>query len=141
MRGFLLDTCVVSEFRKPHPDAGVRLWLADADQTTLYLSAITIGELRFGIETLSDHRKRAELERWFASDLLADFEGRVLPLDADAGAEWGRLRALARRDGKTAPVVDAMVAAIGKRHGLTLVTRNERDFAAMNVPIVNPWER
>lgn len=141
MTGFLLDTCVVSEFRKSRPDPGVRLWLAEVDPAVLYLSAITIGELRFGIETLPDPHRRAELERWFASDLLADFDGRILALDIDAAAEWGRLRALARRHGKTAPVIDALVAAIGRRHGLTLVTRNERDFAAIDVPIINPWER
>jgi toxin FitB len=138
--GFLLDTCVVSEFRKPLPDAGVQLWLSSIDARVLYLSAVTVGELTYGIETLQDRRKRADLERWLATEVLSDFKGRVLPLDSEAGSDWGAMRAAGRRAGKMVPVVDAMVAAIARRNGLVLVTRNERDFEFVQVPIVNPWQ-
>lgn len=139
MSGFLLDTCVISEFRKPLPDPSVQLWLSSVDPTSLYLSAITIGELSYGIETLKDRRKRADLERWLATEVLSDFKGRILSLDSRAGRDWGSLRAAARLAGKSVPVVDTMVAAIARQNGLALVTRNERDFEFAAVKIVNPW--
>lgn len=139
MTGFLLDTCVVSEFKKLRPDSGVELWLSQVDPTAVFISSITIGELWYGVERLSDRRKRAELEHWLVSGLLVNFSGRVLSLDADAAAEWGRLRALAVGNGKSLPVVDGMLAAIARRYGLMLVTRNERDFASTKIPTLNPW--
>lgn len=138
MTGFLLDTCVISEFRKAAPDAGVQLWLSRVDPSRVYLSSITIGELRYGIEALPDGGKRADLERWFV-EMLDTVADRIVSLDGDSAQEWGRLRATAQRSGRTTPSIDALIAATARAHGLSLVTRNERDFDLMRVSVVNPW--
>ena len=141
MSGYLVDTCAISEFQKPNPDLGVVAWFARMDLALLYLSAFTIGELRYGIELLKDRKKRTALERWLLSDVLAEFNGRVLGIDTDDADLWGRLRAKARAAGKSVAVIDAILAATALRHNLTIVTRNEGDFRNAGVDVVNPWSK
>ena len=141
MSGYLIDTCAISEFQKPSPDLGVIGWFARVDLSLLYLSAFTIGELRYGIELLKDKSKRAALERWLLSQVLGEFNGRVLSIDTDDADLWGRLRARANRAGKPFPVIYAMLAATALRHNLALVTRNEDDFRHSGVDVVNPWSK
>lgn len=138
MRGFLLDTCAVSEFAKPAPDLGLVEWLSRVDSSLLLLSAVTIGELRFGIDPLAEERKRAFLEAWLTS-VLSDFGDRVLAFDGEVAQRWGRLRAHARAKTAPVPVLDSMIAATALHHGLAVVTRNREDFGRLGTDIVDPW--
>ena len=140
MRGFLLDTCVVSEFTKPAPNLGVVEWLSRIDSRAIYLSSITIGELHYGIAQISGKR-RAFLTSWLRDDVLVDFKGRIVPFDDTVAEFWGALRARLRRSGAPAPVIDAMIAATALQHRLTLVTRNIADFDRMGLDVLNPWRR
>jgi predicted nucleic acid-binding protein len=127
MNGFLVDTNVVSEFnRRGVPDPGVRRWLEAADPEFLYVSVLTLGEIRLGIELLQPGERRNRLEWWLAHDLLEWFEGRILPVDE---AVAGPLS-----------MVDALLAATALRHDLTVVSRNVGDFAIDGLKVVNPWE-
>lgn len=139
MSGFLLDTCAISEFKKPRPDSGLVAWLTNIDTRLVALSTTTIGELRYGIMLLRERAKRDELERWLTVDVLGAFADRVLPFDADAADRWGRIRAQGRVSGKTVPPIDAMIAAVALQRNLTVVTRNEADFASTGASVLNPW--
>lgn len=136
---FLLDTNVVSEWVKPRPNAGVIKWLADADEDCVFLSVVTLAELRHGIERLAAGRRRNHLDQWLRNDLAQRFEGRVLSVQEEIADEWGRL--VARRDaqGRAIHAMDALLAATAQVHSLTLVTRNESDFEATVKTVVNPW--
>ena len=140
MSGFLLDTCAVSEFKKPVPNAGLRAWLVKVDLSTVYLSAVTIGELRYGIASLRERSKKSELERWLTDEVLAAFTGRVLAFDSEVAQRWGSIRAGGRLSGKVVPPIDAMIAATALHRNLSVVTRNEADFADTGAVILNPWE-
>jgi len=136
--GFLLDTCLLSEVWKPSPNRGVITWLEGSTEEELLLSALTLGELRKGIAVLPEGRRKAGLLRDYVR-LRGRFEGRVLPVTDLVGERWGELSAEARRAGKHLHVVDGLLAATALVHGLTLVTRNVGDFAALPVPLENPW--
>jgi predicted nucleic acid-binding protein len=136
--GYLLDTCLLSEVWRPAPNAGVLEWLEHAIEAELFLSALTIGELRSGIAQLPEGRKKAGLLRGYVR-IRGRFEGRVLAIDALVAERWGQLSAEARRSGKHLHVVDGLIAATAWVHGLTLVTRNVSDFGAAPVPLENPW--
>lgn len=134
MKRFLLDTNVVSEVRKPKPHGDVVAWLNQLRDEQLFLSAVTIGELQAGIERTraQDTKKAEEIEGWV--DQLAD-SIQVLPMDAVCFREWGRL--MNRKPEHL--IEDAMIAATARVHGLTVATRNERDFAAFGVTLLNPF--
>lgn len=140
MSGFLLDTCVLSEFKKPKPDVGLYSWLANVDASAAFISAITIGELRYGIALLPNTTKRRELERWLTAEVLPDFAQRILPFDYEVADRWGNIRANARARGETVPPVDGMLAATALHSNLTVVTRNEAHFRMAAVPVLNPWK-
>ncbi len=127
MSGFLLDTNVVSDLRKPRPNAGLAAWIASADEQKLFRSVLTIGELRIGITVQSD------------ADLLSRFQGRILPFDIDVAQQLGRVEGRARLGSGKLPVVDSQLAATALFHGLTLVTNNEADFSRTGAAILNPW--
>jgi len=137
--GFLLDTNVVSDLRKPRPNAGLVEWIDAIDESNLFLSVITIGELRIGIEMHRDKKKRADLETWFVSDLMDRFAGRILPFDLGVAERWGRIEGRARSGSGKLPVVDSLIAATAIHHDLTLVTNNESDFARTGAAVLNPW--
>lgn len=134
MKRFLLDTNVVSEVRKPKPHGDVVAWLNQLRDEQLFLSAVTLGELQAGIERTraQDAKKAEEIEGWV--DQLAD-SIQVLPMDAVCFREWGRL--MNRKPEHL--IEDAMIAATARVHGLTVATRNERDFAAFGVTLLNPF--
>jgi len=138
---FLLDTNVVSEWVKPRPDPGVIAWLSQADEDQVYLSVVTLAELRFGIERLSDGQRKRRLDEWLRNDLVDRFDGRVLAVDAAIADAWGRL--VARRDdiGRPIDAMDAFIAATADAYGLGLVTRNVADFTPSVATIFNPWSR
>lgn len=139
MKGFLLDTCAISEFARASPNLSLISWLARIDPTIVFLSAVTIGELRYGISLAANKKRRETLERWLRSDVLADFDGRVLPFDGEVAEKWGRLRATHKASGTPVPVIDAMIAATAVQYNLAVVTRNQSDFARIGIEIVNPW--
>jgi toxin FitB len=137
---YLLDTNAVSEWVKPRPDPGFVRWLDEVDEDRTYLSVITLGELRKGAERLADGRRRDRLDRWLTGDLPGRFGGRVLPVDAVVADEWGRLLARAGHAGSPVGGFDALIAATAKVHGLQIVTRNVRHFAATGVDVISPWQ-
>ncbi len=136
----LLDTCVISEFvaRQPNPKVVEFLDALDADDA--YLSVITIGEIIKGIEKLPDSRRKTELRDWLQDDLLARFQGKILPLDTDIIVEWGMLVARTELAGKAMPAVDSLIAATALANKMALVTRNASDFEAAGIEIINPWQ-
>jgi len=135
---FLVDTCAISELMRPRPEPAVVRWFDDIPAGTLYVSVLTLGEIRRGVEGLAEGRRRARLAAWLESELPAWFEDRVLAVDRDVADEWGRLAARAKRP---LPAIDSLIAATALRHRLSLVTRNTADFAALpGLDVVNPWE-
>ena len=133
---YLLDTNVLSELRRKTPHPGVVDWFLHRPATTLYLSVLTLGELRKGIETLADASRRLALLDWLESDIPSFFVGRILPVDLPVADRWGRLVAQA---GRPLPAIDSLLAATALHHGLCLVTRNERDFDVPGLEVINPW--
>lgn len=136
---FLLDTNAISEVIKPRPNPGVMDWLSSADEDTLYLSVITLAELRHGVERLAAGSRRASLDRWLSADLPDRFEGRILPVDARTADAWGRCIARAQTEGRTIGAMDGFIAATAMQHQLTLVTRNLADFQPVSVQLFCPW--
>ena len=133
---YLVDTNVLSELRRPRPHPAVRDWFAQRPAATLFLSVLTLGEIRKGVQATSDERRRQALGDWLEADLPAFFTGRVLGVDTAVADRWGRLIAEA---GRPLPAIDSLLAATAVVHGLVLVTRNVRDFAGLPVQIFNPW--
>jgi len=133
---YLLDTNVISELARPKPEAAVTRWLADIPVEELFLSVITIGELRRGVERLPAGTRREKLRRWLEVDLQGWLGLRLLPIDAHVADRWGRLLAAAPR---TPPAIDSLLAATALTHDLRLVTRNECDFDFAGLEVVNPW--
>lgn len=136
---FLLDTNVVSEGGKPRPDPGVMDWLASVDEEQLFLSVVSLAELRHGIERLDDGRRKSALDLWLTDQLPARFDSRLLLVDAGTADQWGRLVARAQAAGRPIGAMDAFLAATAEQHQLTLVTRNLSDFEATGVRLFNPW--
>jgi predicted nucleic acid-binding protein len=139
--GFLLDTNVISELVKPRPEGNVTAWIEGTDESLLYLSVLTLGEIRRGIATLSQARRRATLEAWLDKDLRARFEDRILAIDQEVADRWGLLTAAARNSGIVLPVIDGLLAATALEHNLTLVTRDTGQIPSMGVAVFNPWQR
>jgi len=140
MNGFLLDTNTVSELvsAKPHPR--VLDWMEAADENRLFLSVMTLGEIRQGVAALPQSKKRTRLETWLEVDLRSRFGGRILAIDGAVADRWGWIMAQAQVRGMTLPVVDGLLAATALHHNLTAVTRNVRDFAVVGLSVLNPWE-
>ena len=140
MRGWLLDTNVVSELRKPRCDARVRAWAGQQQPADVFLSTITVAEIRFGIERLdaSDPRRR-QLDSWLDDELRPWFADRLLAVDEDVIVGWCRLVENRRAMRRTWPQPDLFLAATAALHDLCVVTRNTGDFAATGVPVLNPW--
>jgi len=136
MDNILLDTNVVSEVVKSRPDPKVVAFLRSSARP--WLCAITLHELAYGAERASQGRRRAELLAWVAQ-VTAEFAMRTIAVDSTAAEHSGRLRALAEAQGRSTSVVDALIAAAAQLRGLTLVTRNTRDFEPFGVALFNPW--
>lgn len=133
---YLVDTNVLSELAKSNPDARVVEWLRE-HEGELYVSAITIGELRRGIERLSAGKRKAGLQAWL-NDLCRVMEGRILSFNASTAHVWGQILAKCEKKGVTLPSLDSQIAATAHRHGLAIVTRNDSDFRGTGVKVVNP---
>ena len=133
---YLLDTNVVSEMARPRPEQFVTDWFTGVADEALYLSVLTLGELRKGVELLPSGAKRERLRRWLEGELPAWFGERLLPVDAAVADRWGRLLAVTRR---TVSTTDSLIAATALRHDLRVVTRNVADFEFPGLEVVNPW--
>ena len=140
MNGYLLDTNVLSELMKPNPNARVVNWIEATDEDLLFLSVLTLGEIRKGIMELRAGSRRARLESWLETDLRARFAGRILPVDEAVADRWGTLAAVGEAAGRPVPVIDGLLAAEALHHNLTLVTRNTTDVAGTGVLVLNPWD-
>lgn len=134
---YLIDTNVLSELRRKSPNPAVVKWFEQRPPSTLYLSVLTLGEIRKGIESISDTSRKQALTDWLQTELPAFFTGRILDIDAATADHWGRLVAKA---GRPLPAIDSLLAATASRHGMTLVTRNVKDVAGMAVDVFNPWD-
>ncbi len=139
MNGFLLDTNVLSELIRPQPEPKVVSWIEAVDEDLLYLSVLTLGEIRRGIAALRAGRRRTGLEAWLESGLRARFAGRILPIDEVVADRWGAITALAAEKGKRVPVIDGLLAATALDRNLTLVTQNTSDVAGTGALVFNPW--
>lgn len=115
-------------------------WLDEQPEEMLYLSVLTLGEIRKGIARLPDGTKRRRLAQWLEHDLRERFAGRILPVDEDAADLWGRLQAAAEGRGWPFPTLDCQIAATAMVHGLTLVTRNTNDFDITGLELFDPWK-
>ena len=138
---FLLDTCVISELVARQPDPSVVKWVDSTDETKLFLSSITIGEIKKGIEKLDATNRQRALSEWLEDELLVRFKDKVLPIDTAVMLVWGKLVADLEKQGKPMPAIDSLLAATALQGGLGLVTRNEDDFAHCGVTVCNPWEK
>ena len=137
---FLLDSNVVSEWVRPQPDRNVISWLAEVDEDRVFISVIAFAEIRRGIEMLPAGRRRDLLAAWLAEDLPARFEKRILDIDPPAAETWGVVMARGQKIGLTLGSMDAFVAATAAVHGLTLATRNVKDFLCLGVYLFDPWQ-
>jgi predicted nucleic acid-binding protein len=140
MTGFLLDTNCISEAVRLKPDARVTAWIEAAEESLLYLSVLTLGEIRKGLAALPQGKRRSRLETWLEAELQARFSGRILSIDAAVADRWGLLAAVAKIKCKPLSAIDGLLAATAIHHNLTIVSRNVGDFTSVQVPVVNPWE-
>jgi toxin FitB len=141
MIGFLLDTNCISELVRANPSASVLKWAEAADERLLYLSVLTLGEIRKGIAILPSGVRRTKLQTWLELELKMRFAGRILSVDSVVADRWGVIAAAAKRTGRPISAIDGLLAATALHHDLAIVTRNVADFAAAQVQVVNPWEQ
>ncbi len=139
MNGFLLDTNVISELIKPKAAPKVTKWIDSTDEELLFLSVLTLGEIRKGVVLLPRSARRTTLEVWLSKDLPSRFSGRILNVDAEVADRWGHLSGLTSSRGAGVAVIDGLLAASAIQYNLTLVTRNAKDVAATGVSWFNPW--
>ena len=137
---YLLDTCVLSEYKRPKPSAQVLDWLDGQADDSLYISVLTIGEMDKGIFKIPTSKRRTNLAA-FVETLIARFDRRILDLDTDALRRWGVLIADLESKGRSMPVIDSLMAATALARDLTLITRNTQDFVNTGVKIFDPWGR
>ena len=140
MTRFLVDTNVPSELVRWRPASKVETWLDAQDLDTLFISAVSFGELRKGTILMSPGRRRTELESWIEGDLSILFSGRILSVTRTIAERWGELDAERQVAGRPLNIADGMIAATALEHGLTVVTRNVKDFDLLGVTIFDPWE-
>ncbi len=136
---YLIDTCCISELVKKKPNQNVVKWFTDQDELSMYLSIITFGELRKGIEKLPNSKKKKELKLWVKEDLNQRFKNRVLSINMEEVNKWGEILATAEKNGKLLPAIDSLIAATAQVHDLSVVTRNTKDMEGSGVEVINPW--
>jgi toxin FitB len=141
LTGWLLDTNILSELRRPKPEPKVVAFVAAQPLDQLYVSSVTFAEIRFGIELVVDPARRAELNGWLAHEVRPMFEERVLPVSEDVMFKWRLMVEEGRKTGHTFSQPDLIIAATALNHGLTVVTRDRGDFDKARVPVLNPWQQ
>jgi len=137
--GWLLDTNILSELRRPKPERKVLAFVAAQPLELLYISTVTLAEIRFGIELLPDIARRSELNDWLAHKVRPMFEQRVLTITEDIMFKWRLMVEGGRKAGHTFSQPDLIIAATGQHHGLTIVSRDTADYVKAQVTVFNPW--
>ena len=137
---WLLDTNVLSELRRPRPEPRVVAFVADRPLEQLFVSSVTLAEIRFGIELLAGPNRRAELNEWLTHKVRPMFEHRVLQVTEDIMLKWRLLVEVGRKTGHVFSQPDLLIAATAIQHNLTVVTRDRSDFDKSGVPVLNPWD-
>ena len=137
---YLLDTCVVSELIKKSPNSNVTAWVTGTEESRLFLSVLTFGEIHKGIEKLPKSKKKEKLHNWVNFELRERFENRIINFDLQVAATWGKIQAFSESVGKGMPTLDGQIAATGITHSLTVVTRNTSDMEISGAALLNPWE-
>ncbi len=135
---YLLDSCVISELVRLAPDQNTISWLNSTPSESLFLSVITIGEIRKGITKLPESKKKQQLTNWLLS-LTEDYRSRIYPINLAVAENWGNIQGQAERKGTPLSSLDSLIAATAYTYNLIVVTRNEKDFIASNVSVLNPW--
>lgn len=137
---FLIDTNVISEAAKLRPNPQVMAFLHETDEDRLFISVVTLGELRRGVALKSDGHAKTTLDTWLRRNLVERFSGRILAITAPVADWWGEIMADAKRRGIGLHAIDGLLAATARTHKQTLVTRNVKDFEPFDVPLLNPWQ-
>lgn len=140
MNGFLLDTNVPSEMTRPRPSPLIERWLDEVDDAQLFLSVISLAEILRGISRLPESNRRGQLQLWLDETLRPWFKDRILPVSQPIAERLGLLAGERDSKGFSLPVADGLIAATALEHGLTLVTRNVKDFNGLGIPLLNPWQ-
>ena len=136
---YLLDTNIISEFISKTPNKRVVDYILTLDESSLFLSVITIGEIKAGIEKLDNGKKKENLLYWLEHDLLSRFENRIISINLDVMMQWGEINQQLRKRGTPLPIMDSLIGATCKALDITLITRNEKDFKNIDIPIINPF--
>jgi len=139
VKGWLLDTNVQSELRRPKRDARVVAFVSSQPLDLLYVSAVTFAEIRFGIELVKDVGRRMEINEWLEHKLRPMFEDRVLEISGEVMLKWRLLVEEGRKSGHTFSQPDLIIGATALHHGLTIVSRDVSEYEMANVPVFNPW--
>src|SRR5260370_13273042 len=139
MSGYLLDTDCISELVRLKPEPSVMAWMQAAEEALLYLSVITLGEIRKGVAGLPQGKRRTHLETWLQIELQARFVGRIVPIDRAISDRWGLIAADAKRKGKALSIIGGLLAATALHHNLTVVSRNASAFATAPAPVLSAW--
>jgi predicted nucleic acid-binding protein len=135
---YLIDTCIISEFRKPIPEESVLKWFNACDENQIFISSLSIGEIHYGISRLPDGRKKNDLFMWF-DQVITTFSGRIIPITDTTCTIWANMRAKAENNGVQLSVIDGLLAATAQEYSLIFVTRNVKDFVITGIQILNPW--
>ena len=136
---YLLDTNVISEFIAKNPNKRVLDFINSLDEDDLYLSVITIGEIKFGIQKVKSQRKKEQLLVWLEDDLLKRFKGKIVNIDTDTMLVWGEMNQHLQSIGRVIPIVDSLIASSCVANNFTLITRNVKDFYNFDMEIINPF--
>ncbi len=136
---YLLDTCVLSELIKKNPSPKVVKWVSKTEETHLFISVLTIGEIHKGIEKLPESKKKEKLHKWVNYDLKERFKNRIIDFDLQTATVWGKIQAQSELSGKGMPAIDGQIIATGISYDLTVVTRNITDMEISGASLLNPW--
>jgi predicted nucleic acid-binding protein len=137
---FLLDTCVISEIIRQKPSGKVIKWIKKEDESNLFISVLTLGELHKGIEKLPASKRKEELHNWVENDLSERFWNKIIDIDIQVAMMWGKIQGMTERIGRPMPAIDSLIAATGITYHLTVVTRNTSDMKESGVALLNPWK-
>jgi predicted nucleic acid-binding protein len=138
---YLIDTCVISELAKPKPYKNVLSWINSTEETDIYVSVLTFGELYKGISKLPESKRKRDLYKWVEIDLIERFENRIIYVDMKVASIWGSTQALSEQKGMVMPAIDSLIAATGLCYALTVVTRNISDMEQSGAVLLNPWTK
>jgi predicted nucleic acid-binding protein len=136
---YLLDTCFISELIRSKPNSGVLSWIQDKEESSLFLSVLTLGEIKKGISKLPDTKKKKALGLWLI-ELEKRFENRIIPIDLDVSLKWGQIQGELEQSGKSIPSIDALISSTALVHNLTIITHNGKDIKRSKVEMIDPWE-